>query len=270
MKLKAEEQAELIKFLNLEEVESVEAAKEKFQADFIPAKTLTERVGKITGSINSVAPKLFTEFGVTLTEEDFKGKKTEEVLQFAAGKAVENYKAKITELEARASGQAGEEVIKQWEQRVTKLEKQLNEEKSLKTDLSTQFEQFKIGVETEKKNGKIQTALEKSLNEIKLDPTVHPLTIEGFKNKVKSNYIIDLEDDAPVIKDAKTGEKLKSNAKAGTFMSIADVLLKEATEANIILKNPHAGNNTGKRNDGKTDSKNDKPQPRVNPRFFGA
>lgn len=270
MKLNQEQQAELLKFLNLEEAESVEAAKEKFQADFLPAKTLNEKVGKITGTINSLAPKLFNEFGVTLTDEDFKGKKTEEVLQFAASKAAENYKAKITELEARASGQAGEEVLKQWEQKYTKLEKQLNEERSLKNDVATQFEQFKIGIENEKKSSKISHALENSLKEIKLDPTVNQLTIEGFKGLVKSKYIIDLEDDAPVIKDAKTGEKITSKAKAGTFMSIQDVLLKEATEQNIILKNPHAGQASGGKDTKKTATQVPDNTKKVNPRFLGA
>ena len=43
------------------------------------------------------------------------------------------------------------------------------------------------------------------------------------------------------VKDKKTGERLKSKEKAGSFLSVSDVLLKEATEAGIIQKNPHAG-----------------------------
>lgn len=269
MKLKPEEQAELIKFLNLEEAENIEAAKEKFQADFLPAKTLNEKVGKITGTINSLAPKLFTDFGVSLTDEDFKGKKTEEVLQLAASKASENYKAKITELEARAEGKAGEEVLKQWEQKYTKLEKQLNEEKTLKANVATEFEQFKLGIESKEKNHKVQSALENGLKEIKLDPTVSQLTVEGFKGLIKSKYTIEIEDDAPVIKDAKTGEKITSKAKAGTFMTISDVLLKEATEQNIILKSPHAGNLSVKKPNQQQQQAAEKTN-KVNPRFLGA
>ena len=112
MNLKPEEQAELIKFINLDGAESLDQAKELFQAQFVPEKKLSETVGKLTGSVINVARKLFTPFGVELTEEDFKGKKIEEVLKSSAEQAATFHTTKITELESLASGKVDDTILK--------------------------------------------------------------------------------------------------------------------------------------------------------------
>ena len=93
----------------------------------------------------------------------------------------------------------------------------------------------------------------------------------GFKSAVTEKYAIDLEEDgAFIVKDKKTGERLKSKEKAGSFLSVSDVLLKEATEAGIIQKNPHAGAKFPKQNpfivpiEQQTNSK----LKSINPRFY--
>ena len=126
-KLSQEQQAELMKFLDLEEAESLDKAKELFSQKFVKQEELSSKIGKITGSITNVARKAFEPFGVQLTEDDFKDKKIEDVLRSASEKASESFKNKISELESRATGQGSEELIKDWEKKYSTIEKKLTE-----------------------------------------------------------------------------------------------------------------------------------------------
>lgn len=270
MKLKPEEQAEFLKFISLDEAETLEQAKEQFQEKFIPEKKLTETVGKLTGSIVNVARKIFTPFGVELTEEDFKGKKIEEVLKTSADQAVNFHTTKLTELQSLAEGKVDDTLLKKKDEEITTWKKKFEEAESLKTDLATQFDSFKNNVETEKKQGRINTTFSTALEAVKIDPSTDKYKLKGFRTEFDEKYLIDLEDNSVVVKDKKTGEKLKSSAKAGQFMSLEEILTKEATEAGIIQKNPHNGNRTGFNNNPtpvpipeKTNTKG------ANPRFYG-
>ena len=78
----------------------------------------------------------------------------------------------------------------------------------------SQFEQYKTQVATDIKTSKINNSFEKELANLKLDPTVNEYTIRGFKSAVTEKYAIDLEEDgAFIVKDKKTGERLKSKEK---------------------------------------------------------
>jgi len=240
--MKAEEALELMKFLNLDQAENVEEAKEKFQENWIESKEMSAKIGKLTGTISNVTRKAFEPFGVTLTEEDFKDKKVEDVIRNASERAKTEWEKKQEEWEKRASSTGSEELVKEWEKKYKSLEKKVTEVDTARQDAINQFEQFKIKMADEQKSSKINHTFEKELAAIKLDPSVNEYTIRGFKSAIGDKYQLDIEDDgAFVVKDKKTGERLKSKDKAGTFLNLSDVLLKEATEAGIIQKNPHAG-----------------------------
>jgi hypothetical protein len=240
--MKQEEALELVKFLNLEEATDLEAAKEKFQENWIKQEEVSSKIGKLTGTIANVTRKAFEPFGIVLTDEDFKGQKVEEVIRNASEKAKSEYEKQREDWEKRASGNGSEALIQEWEKKYKSLERKSNELDSARQDVMSQFENYKQQVATEMKNSKINNSFEKELANLKLDPTVNEYTIRGFKSAVTEKYVIDLEEDgAFIVKDKKTGERLKSKEKAGSFLSVSDVLLKEATEAGIIQKNPHAG-----------------------------
>jgi hypothetical protein len=269
IKLKQEEQAELIKFLGLESHESLEQAKEAFESKFIKSEELTSKIGKITGSIQNTAKKLFEPFGVSLSDEDFKEKKVEEVLKFASEKAKESYTAKVTELEKRASGNANDEVIKEWEGKYTKLEKQLQEQSKAREEAVSAFDNFKAEIENKEKNNKRKSFFEEQLSAVKLDPTASPIALKGFKSHIDENYLIDMEGENFVVKSKKTGELIKNEKKAGEFLNLKDILTKEATELNLIMKSSDAGKQRqGGANGGRRDE-NDKPKtiPGLSPRF---
>lgn len=240
--MKAEEALELMKFLNLHEAESVEEAKEKFQENWIESKEMSAKIGKLTGTIANVTRKAFEPFGVSLSEQDFSDKKIEDVIRNASERAKGEYDKQREEWEKRATSTGSEELVKEWEKKYRVLEKKVGEVDTARQEAVNQFEQFKVKTQEEQKTFKINSTFEKELANIKLDPSVNEFTIRGFKGAIADKYTLDIEEDgAFVVKDKKTGERLKSKDKAGTFLGLNDVLLREATDAGIVQKNPHAG-----------------------------
>ena len=64
--MKQEDALELVKFLNLEEATDLEAAKEKFQENWIKQEEFSSKIGKLTGTIANVTRKAFEPFGIVL------------------------------------------------------------------------------------------------------------------------------------------------------------------------------------------------------------
>jgi hypothetical protein len=270
--MKEAEALELVKFLNLESAESIEEAKEKFTQHWIKAEELSSKIGRVTGSITNVARKAFEPFGIVLTEEDFKDKKVEEVIRSASERAKESFETQKDEWEKRASGNGSETLIKEWESKYKSLEKKHNEVDSARQDVMAQFDKYKEKVKEESKINNINNIFEKELTAIKIDPSVSDITIRGFKSVIAEKYIFDIEEDGnAIVKDKKSGERLKSSAKAGSFLGINDILLKEATDAGIIQKNVHQGkpiNQRGAYIPAIEPIQNNKVKS-INPRFFG-
>lgn len=272
MPIKPEEALEIVNFLNLNEAESLEEAKEKFQENWVNSKELNEKLGKINGTIAHVAKRAFEPFGVTLTEEDFKDKKAQDVLRMASERAREAYEKQQEEWQQRADKSGSEELVKEWEKKYKSLERKVNEVDTARQEAINQFEQFKQKMAEEQKQSKINHTFEKELSAIKLDPSVNEFTIKGFKATIGEKYAIDLEDDGSIyVKDRKSGERLKSKEKAGSFLNLSDVLLQEASAAGIIQKNPSAGQRVPRAGQPiipQLEAQADRKIKGINPRFF--
>lgn len=272
MAMKPEEALELVKFLNLDEAENLETAKEKFQQNWIDQKEHAATLGKLNGSIANVVKRAFEPFGVTLTEDDFKEQKSLDVIRNAAERAKTEYEKQREEWEKKATGNGAAELVAEWEKKHKQLERKYSEVEQARQEALTQFESYKAQAAEEKKAIKVSSVFERELGALKLDPTVNEYTIKGFKSAINEKYLIDLEDDgSAIVKDRKTGERLKSKDKAGAFLGVSDVLIAEATAAGIIQKNPHAGkpmNRAGQPMIPAIETQVDKRIKGVNPRFF--
>ena len=272
MPINNEQAMELMKFLNLNEVENLEDAKEKFSTAWVKADELNEKLGKINGTIANVTRKAFEPFGVVLTEDDFKDKKVQDVIRSASEKAKETFEQQKEEWEKRASGNGSETIIKEWESKYKSLEKKHLDIDSARQDVISQFESYKNKVKEESKLSAINSLFEKELNAIKLDPSTNEFTIRGFKSLISEKYEIDIEDNGnAIVKDRNSGERLKSAAKAGTFLNVSDILIKEATDAGIIQKNPYAGKVIPSKitNPSVVDNSNNYKTRSINPKFLG-
>ena len=272
MAITEQQAVEVLKFLNLESVESVEEAKEKFQQSWTKNEEVSGKIGRLTGSIANVARNDFEPFGVILTEEDFKEKKVEDVIRGASEKAKGEYEKIRAEWEQRASGNGSEELIKEWEKKYKVLEKKSAEIDSARQDAMAQFETYKNQVVVDTKKAKIDSIFEKELSSIKLDTSVNEFTLRGFKSALAEKYEIDIEETgAVIVKDRSVGERIKSKDKAGSFLGLSDVLIKEATDAGIIQKNVHSGKPFQRvaQIQGVESAPVSQKQRSVNPRFFG-
>jgi flagellar biosynthesis GTPase FlhF len=234
---------------------------------------MSAKIGKLTGTIANVTRKAFEPFGVSLSDQDFADRKIEDVIRTASDKAKSEFEKQKQDWENRASSSGSEEIIREWERKYKTIEKKVTEIDSARQEAIDQFEQFKTNVAREQKESKINSTFEKELGAIKLDPSVNEFTIRGFKAAIADKYLLDLEDDGTfVVKDKKSAERLKSKDKAGTFLNLSEILLKEATEAGIIQKNPHAGKPVPSLVRGGVvspiESGQDKRAKGVNPRFF--
>jgi len=272
MAMKPEEALELVKFLNLDEAENLETAKEKFQLNWIDQKEHAATLGKLNGSIANVVKRAFEPFGVTLTEDDFKEQKSLDVIRNAAERAKTEYEKQRDEWEKKATGNGAAELVAEWEKKHKQLERKYSEVEQARQEALTQFESYKTQAAEEQKAIKVSSVFERELGALKLDPTVNEYTIKGFKSAINEKFVIDLEDDgSAIVKDRKTGERLKSKDKAGAFLGVNDVLIAEATAAGIIQKNPHAGkpmNRAGQPLIPAIETQADKRVKGVNPRFF--
>lgn len=240
--MKPEEAMELAKFLGVEEAETLEKAKEAFQEKYLPQAEVSSKIGKITGSIQNVARTMFEPLGISLSDDDFKDKKIEDVLRNAKETVKVKFEEYKGEWEKKASANGSAELVKDLEKKLGVAEKKVKEEADGRLSAVQAYENYKIEVENEKKTLKVNSEFDKAFSAVKLDPSVNDLTKRGFRSAFEEKYALDLEETGLIVKDKKTGERIKSTVKAGQFLGLEDILVKEATDAGIIQKNPNAGN----------------------------
>lgn len=271
---KMEQATELLKFLKLDSAESVEDAKEKFQQDWVKSDEVAARIGKVTGSIINVARKAWEPFGVVLTEEDFKAKKVEDVFRDASERAKVELDKKEADWKQRITAGGSEELLKDMEKKYKALERKNDESDNARKDVMSQFDTYKKEVAEHNKKVQIDTTFEKELSKIQLDESANEFTVKGFKSTISELYDIDVEETGEVVvRDRSTKERINSKQKAGDFVGLNELLLMEATKANILKKSPHVNARIpfgGSRQPAATvETAESLKRSRVNPNFFG-
>lgn len=235
MKLKQEEVPELIKFLGLEEVESLDKAKEVFETSFVKSDVMQKTVGKITGTLANTISKNLKSFGIEVSDDDFKKGKLEDVV-------AEKFGALSAEFEKLKSSKPAEgEEVKAWEDKYNKLKDEFGQVKQLHQITIKEFEGFKTQVQEREKKIKFDTAFENSTKSVKLDPTVNEYTVKGFKTAFFEKYKLDEDEAGNVVIKSSDGNRIKSAKKAGEFKSIEEVWDDEVKTAGLNVKNPMAG-----------------------------
>lgn len=183
-----------------------------------------------------------TRKALGLSSSEVKGKTFEEILE--AGKTKFEAERKTWEEKSKHTS----------DDRVTKLEKELETERQWKTEQQEQFEAFKQTTEKEKAElfGQVKSVkLNHKLKEIKGsipftdDFLKSSVAMRGFDAILSDKYAFDLdENEEPIVTD-KAGKPIKhpTNSQRAT---VADVFKMEA-EANKFLKKNNASEKTGKK-----------------------
>lgn len=233
---------DILGFVDIGDVKTVDEFKEKFNAKFSPKSELDELDRKLkesTGKMTGSATTLFKRLG-ELESKDIEGKKWEEIAELAINK----YKNQIKELEGKA-GQTNEEALKDLNKKLEKLSKERDDYKTATETLQSTYDKEKGEWEGKFKSFKIgnhsETAKAKIASKLKTDMSAAEKL--GFDAALKE-FVLDLDDkENPIVKD-KDGNRLQNKAKAGSFLTLEEAYELKANELNLIKKN-NGGANPG-------------------------
>jgi len=239
---------EILDFLGVE-AENLDEFKEKFTGKYFTEKQIhsdPKLIGKFTGktmgNIKKAILNDFRESEVPFTQGEFDDADLETVVKTLKSRQSELYNSKLEEVKSQV-GKSGEEAIKPWQEKLSKYEQALADEKKAKQEIAGQFEQFKGEAENKIKSTRISYFQKDLMGSIEIDPIAKkdPLKIKGWNSHVQENFKFDFdENDNPIILD-KTGSKIKNPKKADEWLSPKDVLTAEADKLGLIPKNPQGG-----------------------------
>lgn len=257
---------DLLTFMDVGEVKTIDEFKEKFNGKFSPkseleeaTKKLSEATGKITGGFTTHAKRIYG-----LTNEEVKDKKWEEVMELGTAKL----KAETEELK-KTAGQGNDEALKEALAKIEKANKTALEFKAANEALQSTLEKTTGEYEGKLKGLKAGNIWESAKNKVlpKLKSDMSPAEKLGYEASIR-DFVLDFDEkDTPVVKD-KEGNMIKNPNKAGAFLNPEEVLEHKALELNLIKKNTGNGGQQVNPNffaGGQNQSQNNGADPMKNP-----
>lgn len=239
---------ELLDFLGIEAT-NIDEFKAQFGTKYYTEKQIHDNkdmLGKFTGKtltkIKQNILKDAREAEIPFTNNEFDDADIETVTKTLKQRHSEMYDAKLADVQAQV-GKSGEEAIKPWQEKLTKYEQALADEKKAKAEIAGQFDLYKAESANQIKSTRISYFEKDLMGSIQLDPVAQkdPLKMKGWESHVRENFKFDYdENDQPIILD-KTGSKIKNPKKADEWLSPKEVLSAEADKLGLIPKNPQGG-----------------------------
>lgn len=187
--------------------------------------------GKALGSINTAINGAFKDLGVELSNEDTKGKKVEEIIRFAVGKA----KDALEEIKKKGSDGNDKKLNDALKQLEDEKKKRGETEELLKNSqalIEQQKKEFDGNVKAFKLNHKL--AEEKA--KIPLSETADDFKKRGFDVVFNETYKVDIDENEQLIVTDKLGNRVQNPTKTG-FLGFAEVYKSELDKAGMIKKN---------------------------------
>ena len=217
------------------EIDSEEKFKETFDSTFIKRTEITkdpelykDLVGKFNGSMTTKIKQVAKSAGIEFEQGELKSNMPEEVMNIAFNKVQSRFK----ELEEKA-GAGNDEKVKQWEEKYSKLESKANDYKKSLETTAGELTTFKTNYETEKKQFKIESELERELAGFKWKAGASDLEKKGFVMDFKENHKLDLDEEGKFFVANAKGERIKSKNKASEFMNLNEVITNYGIEKKV-------------------------------------
>jgi len=243
----------LLEYLGLpKEIDTFDKFKEEVDKKYITKDNATKDpdvinavIGKRMNVIQNAITAAADKIGITYDVKEVKDKKVEEVVEILFTKQKDAAGNEIQTLKKQAESSVDDR-IKALTQEKEKTKKDYDELLGLHNNLKDEHTRYKDGVALEKKNTFINSRKTKALSGLALSPTMKELEKEGLLSRLNNKYKYDWDETAgdTIVMNEK-GERIKSEKKAGEFMSIDELYEKEAASADLLIKNPNAGNKTG-------------------------
>mgnify|MGYP000244267271 CR=1 FL=1 len=229
--------------------ENFEQFKEQFQSKFVlkenapkDPEIIQQISGKVLGSEMTNLKRMFKNEGIEFNEDEFKEiKKNEEMVALAFNKLKGNYINQIEETK-KLSGSGFDEKVKEYSDRIAKLEKERSEIKSAWKDTADQFEKYKVDVAHNMKSKEIDFKISKAKEGLRFRPKLNEAERHGFEAILKSKLKFDLDESTgQLITMNANGERIKSKVKAGDFTSPEEAMQEIINELGLGETNPHGG-----------------------------
>jgi hypothetical protein len=233
---------DILGFVDLGEVKTIDEFKEKFKVKFITKDEALgddEIKGKITGKVTGAATTLFKRL-FELENKEIEGKKWEEIAEIGVNKL----KGQIKELEGK-QGQSNDQAIKDLQAKLESAQKTVADFKSANETLKSTYDKDIADWQGKFKGLRVGNLMEKAKSSLttKLKSDMTEAERLGYEAAIERSFVLDFDEkDAPVVKD-KEGKRIPNPNKAGSFLSLEEALELKATELNLIKKNNGSGSN---------------------------
>ncbi len=247
MPIKPEEALEIVGF-DPAQFDDVDAFREAIEKKFVARevahkdKEVNARVlGKFNEVIKRKVSKVGKEAGIELPEDADPIDLIDQLVPAFTG-----LKSQAEEWKGKAEKGVGEDVIKEWKDKLTKAEKEAGVFRSQAQEWQQKYDGLNNEVTTSKRKNVLDTEWNKAIGGVQFSSSVDELRKEGFLAKVRSKYVVELDDDLkPRLLSADTKEPIRHPRKAGELLTLDEALKIEAKELKLISENPHGDKPAG-------------------------
>lgn len=241
MPIKPEEALEVIG-LSADKYDSVDDFKEAVEAKFVSldaAHTNPAVTAKVLGKFNYVVrrkvEKIAKEFDVELPKDA-------EALDLidTIAEPVIGVKGQLKEWKEKAEKSVPDDVLKEWQGKLTKAEKERDTFASQAKEFGEKYNNLQNEIVTTKRKNTIESAWSGALNGVTFHSGVDDLRKEGFVAKVKSMYKVEVDEDGKVSLQDDKGNPVKHPKRAGELLTLDEAVKLQAAAFKLLNDNPHA------------------------------
>lgn len=234
-----------------EKFEDEKAFDEHFDKDWIRVKEAAKNktiqgavIGQKFGSIRTrgkAAARDLELEGVDVTDQ----MEPEELFDlFATGvkSKLEKTGGRITELEKAVKAKGNDEAYKELERKYGELEKKHTDVGGQVSTWEKKYNELHTSVESQKKTAKEDALWDRAYGGVKFRQGMSEFEKDGFKSGMRKKYELGFDEQGvEYAQDAVTKNRIPDPNKAQTWLSLDQLVLKEAQENKLHEINPHGG-----------------------------
>lgn len=241
MPIKPEEALEVIG-LKPEDYDTVDAFKEAVEGKYVSldtAHTNPSVTAKVLGKFNDVVRRKVGKMAKELDIELPKDAAALDLIDTITDPVI-GLKGELGTWKTKAEGAVAEDVLKDWQKKLTTAEKERDAFKSQAQEFGKKYEDLNTEITTSKRKNTIDGAWNGALNGVTFHSGVDDLRKEGFVAKVKAKYKLEVDDDGKLSLMDDKGQLVKHPKRAGEMLTLAEAVKIEAAAFKLLNDNPHA------------------------------